>query len=389
MRWRGIWLAALGAGGALLAVISTRTLMGSETRNEGPVSWEQHRLGPVESRSVFWAGHSLMESKAETPSGPIDLLNMVGRLAEAAGYRYALGDHTLWGSPLSALWRGMPHSFTRDAGAMIAKREAFEREPGRYDTLVMTEVIPLRPPFGAEFGPYYARRFYCAVKRANPKARVYIYQTWVNLHASDPNGKYGPPHRFDWRQSMAEQRKAWELFADLARLPEQRAPGGWLARIGIHPSSDAGCAISDPIFMVPVGNAFVAIRNRIQAPAPGDDFFKPNGHRLSIGDLFSNAYVDWPSDWPIAAGASDAGQTERLAGLKLRDPSRPLDDIHPSAIGIYVAAVVHFATLYRRSPVGLPHPAVVSEGLARTIQCIAWQTVVADERTGVAGSPDC
>ncbi len=389
MRWIGISMATLGVGAALLAAAATRTDMGSETRRSASVDWEKHRLGPVQSRSVYWVGHSLMEAKAETPAGPIDLMTMVGRLAAAAGHGYELGDHTLWGSSLSALWRGRPHSYQRDAGVMVAKREAFEREPGGYDTLVMTEGIPLRPPFGAEFSPYYARRFYCTLKRANPAARVYIYQTWVHLHASDPNGKYGPPHRFDWRQKMAEQRKAWELLADLASSPAQRAPGGWLSRLGLHPTSDAGCATSDPIFMVPVGNAFVSIMDRVLAPLPGDDFVKPDGKPLSIGDLFSNAYIDWPAEWPVTAAAGDAELKERFAKLRLRDPSRPLDDIHPSAIGIYVSALVHFATLYRRSPVGLPHPEVVSDGLARTLQCIAWQTVVADERSGVTAPAQC
>lgn len=388
MRWRSISMAALGVGAALL-VAAARTDMGSDSGKVASVAWEQHRLGPVQSRSVYWVGHSLTEAKAETPSGPIDLMTTVGRLAAAAGHGYELGDHTLWGSSLSALWRGRPHSYQRDASVMVPRREAFERGSGRYDTLVMTEGIPLRPPFGAEFSPYYARRFYCTLKRANPAARVYVYQTWVHLHASDPNGRYGPPHRFDWRQKMVEQRKAWELLADLARSPEQRAPGGWLSRIGLHPQSDAGCAITDPIFMVPVGNAFVMIRDRLLAPLPGDDFVKPDGTRLSTGDLFANAYLDWPPDWPVSTGAGDAGQTERLASLRLRDPSRPVDDIHPGAIGIYVSALVHFATLFRRSPVGLPHPEVVSEGLARTLQCIAWQTVVADERSGVAAPAQC
>lgn len=392
MRWRiGMYMAGglIAAGGWLAATRTERMDMGRRTSGEPAVNWQQQKLGPVQSRHVFWVGHSLTEAKAQTPHGMIDLMTMVGRLAEARGLSYGMGDHTLWGSSISALWRGRPHSYPRDAGVMVAKREAFEREADRYDTIVLTEGIPLRPPFLAEFSPYYVRRFYCSVKQANPSARVYLYQTWVHLHGSDPQAKYGPPHKFDWRAAMTSQRAAWELLAELARVPVQRSPVGMLSKLGLYSTTDAGCSVSDPIFIVPVGNAFVAIADRLAAPRAGDEFAKPDGTRLSIGDLFSNAYVDWPADWPVAEGGGEVDYKARLAKLRLRDASRPADDIHPSAIGIYVSALVHFATVYRQSPVGLPNPGIVSGGLARTLQCIAWETVLGDERAGVAGAIDC
>ncbi len=351
--------------------------------------WAQHRQGPVESRSVYWVGHSLMEAKARVGDETIDLMSMVGKLAGSAALDYSMGDHTLWGSSLSALWRGRPHSYTRDASLMIEKRETFERDAGRYDTLVLTEGIPLGPTFEAEFSSYYVRRFFCAIKRANPAARVYLYQTWLHLHGSDRQGNYGPVDKFDWRGAMVAQRAEWELLSEMSSTPSVRAPGGWLSRLGISDTSDGGCKTDEPIFVIPVGNVLVALADRLAAPRPGDDFAKRGGDKLTIGDVFSNAYVDWPKEWPSNEKSDPAATRSRLAGLRRGDPSRPVDDIHPSAVGIYVSALVHFAVIYRRSPVGLPPPAFLPGGLAKTLQCIVWETVVTDAKAGVGGVAGC
>jgi hypothetical protein len=99
---------------------------------------------------------------------------------------------------------------------------------------------------------------------------------------------------------------------------------------------------------------------------------------MQLADLFANPYAERPE-----AGAAGA------PSWRLLDPSKPHDDIHPSALGIYVAALVHFATLYRQTPVGLPYPEFIGAPLARTLQCIAWDTVLADPRAGVAGQAQC
>jgi hypothetical protein len=71
-----------------------------------------------------------------------------------------------------------------------------------------------------------------------------------------------------------------------------------------------------------------------------------------------------------------------IAALTLRDPAAAPDDIHPSQVGVYFAALVHFATLYRRSPVGLPAFSEIGAALAGTLQSIAWEIVRNDARTG-------
>ena len=350
-------------------------------------SQNRERLGPKNDASVYWVGHSLVEVKVTNDWGEHSLMTVLQRLASSRGLGYRFGDHTLWGSPISALWRGRPHSYFRDASQMVAKREEFERTAGQYDTLVITEGLPLKPSLTVEYSSYYLRRFYCTLKQANPAARVYLYQTWVNFHANDTYSKFPPIHKFDWRAEMIAQRKIWEQLADEAARPEVRAPG-MLDRIGLGSKSDAGCSIEAPIFIVPVGQAMLALSDYLAKQETGDALRLPNGDVLTIGHVFGNTYVDWPQEWPLRDDTKDLDPAPILDKLKLRDPNRPIDDIHASALGVYFASLVHFATIYRQSPMGLPAPSAIGEDVAQLLQCVAWKTVVNDPRSGVLGNAD-
>lgn len=350
--------------------------------------WEAHKLGATRAQAVYWIGHSLMEARADTPDGPVDLLTLVGQFAEHRSLSYRAGDHTLWGSSLSAMWRGRPHSFDRDAAPLVEKRRAFEASAASWDSVVATEVLPLATSLRTEFSAYYLRRFYCSLKRANPRARVYVYESYVHFNGSDPHAGYGPPHKFDWRAHMHAQIPFWEELADAAASGSVRAPS-LLSRFGLASRSDGGCDDREPIFSVPVGRAMLRLAERLAAPRAGDDFLRPSGDRLQMADLYANPYVTWPSAWPTAEKLPATEVREVFAGLRARDPSKPLDDIHPSALGIYFTALVHFSTLYRQSPVGLPIPNYVGDGVGRTLQCIAWETVLSTPRAGVMGQFEC
>ena len=194
----------------VLACASNTVASETPTRMGSPVIAD---MKPKSGISVYWVGHSLVETKAQSEWGEITLMSLVGRFAQARGLGYRMGDHTLWGSPMSALWRGKPHGYTRDASSMVPKREQFEATAGQYDTLVLTEALPVHAALKGEYSSYYLRRFYCALKSANPSSRVYLYQTWVNLQGADPYSKFPPAHRFDWRAEMVAQRKDWEELA--------------------------------------------------------------------------------------------------------------------------------------------------------------------------------
>lgn len=71
-----------------------------------------------------------------------------------------------------------------------------------------------------------------------------------------------------------------------------------------------------------------------------------------------------------------------------------IDTIHLNDLGAYLIALTHYAVLYGRSPVGLPHALNRADGsparapapeTARLMQETVWQVVTADPRSGVAG----
>lgn len=73
-----------------------------------------------------------------------------------------------------------------------------------------------------------------------------------------------------------------------------------------------------------------------------------------------------------------------------------LDTIHLNDLGNYLVATVHFAVLYRQTPVGLPirvnngrgEPARgITPEAARLIQRVTWEVVSGDMRTGVPRDP--
>ncbi len=374
---------------------SQRLLVGAAVLSAAlATSWEDSvaeqqraRANGLGSISVYWIGHSIINTKAQTDEGTIDLMSLVGSFAKARGLGYTMGDHTFSGIPLSAQWRGRPHSYDRDASEMVSKREAFERDAAHYDTVVLTEALPLQASLKNEYSTYYLRKFYCTIKNANPSARVFLYESWINLHGSDPYAGYPPMHEFDWRAEMVAQRARWEALADGALQPQVPQPS-WRARLGLKSMTNGGCAPKEPIQIVPVGQALIVLHDRLANPRPGDRFERPDGRRLKISDLVENPYVNWPETWPTRDAKAEDVEAQRQA-LVLRDPTRPLDDIHPTATGIYLSALVHFATLYGQTPVGLPAPSFLGKPLAETLQCIAWETVVSTARSGVEGDARC
>lgn len=349
--------------------LQSASLAGAEA-----VDWQKERAGPKSSATILWIGHSLIEHKAASAEGPVQLMSLVQTLAQARGLGYDMTDHTLWGAPLSGLWEGKAYREDRDMLEMRVKREAIEAQAARYDTVVATERIQIHWSMKLQFAPLYLRRFYCAVKLRNPSARVYVYETWPHFQGSHI-ANADERSRFRWRDQARTERKDWDRLADAARVPSVASPG-WLSRFGWHAKSDGGCTISDPIFTIPVGSAFVALAERLDRPGPLDHFERPDGRLFVLNDLVANPDSTWR-------------EGERAQAVSLRDPAQPLDDIHLSAEGIYLAALVHFATIYRQSPVGLPAPASLGPDLGKTLQCLAWDVVLSEPRTGVAGEKDC
>jgi hypothetical protein len=87
-----------------------------------------------------------------------------------------------------------------------------------------------------------------------------------------------------------------------------------------------------------------------------------------------------------------------VPGLASRDDLFAKDDavvdtIHLSDVGNYIIALTHYAVLYQRSPVGLPHDLTLADGspmapmsqeTARALQEVVWQVVSGYPFTGIA-----
>ncbi len=335
----------------------------------------QH-LGPTNGQSVYWVGHSLMQECVAVAEQKISLFNLMRSFAESRQFTYKMYDHTLYGAPLSLQWRGKPHSFSRTAPEMDATRADFPREAAHFDTFVLTEVVPVKNVIQLEFSAYYLQQFYDTIFSVNTNARVYIYESWDYLHGT---GASLTPDEFDWGAAMTEQRALWERISDEASYGVAVTPSiSDQLMTFIRPKR----AQKDrsPIFIVPVGQVFKRLYDMLCDEEKGQNITLVNGRLLRFSDLFSNPYTNWLE----AKAKSHTDKTlDASSSLTLKDPSKALDDIHPSAIGIYIVALVHFATLYRASPVGLPTIALIGEEVAERLQRIVWDIVCADPRAGV------
>lgn len=90
-----------------------------------------------------------------------------------------------------------------------------------------------------------------------------------------------------------------------------------------------------------------------------------------------------------AGGLDSISRREDLFG---RDPDGGQDPIHFSDLGAYVTALTHYAVIYQKPPMGLPHELLLRDGSparafsasdAEKIQQIVWQVVTSLPRTGV------
>lgn len=142
-------------------------------------------------------------------------------------------------------------------------------------------------------------------------------------------------------------------------------PEGWLARIDrdsatywegeILRRALAADGMERPIRVIPAGPVFARFVREAAARGGVDGVARPE-------DLF--------------ARTEDGGQ----------------DTIHVNDLGAYLAALTHYAVLYRRSPVGLPAELLRADGTdavapgpeaARLMQEVVWEVVSAHPRTGV------
>jgi hypothetical protein len=165
----------------------------------------------------------------------------------------------------------------------------------------------------------------------NPNIRVTIQEFWLPYDVYDLNYQRKRPEAVDRNSRTVEQLRA--------------IPAEYFKSMDEHAAALNGKFGKQVVFIVPVGQAVVALREKIIAgQAPG---------LKQQNDLFSDA---------------------------IGHATPPLQAL---------TAYCHFAVIYRRSPVGLPRPAALaknatwSDDLNRLLQELAWEAVCAHPLAGV------
>lgn len=119
---------------------------------------------------------------------------------------------------------------------------------------------------------------------------------------------------------------------------------------------------------------------------------------LAHGDTGGPVYII-PAGQVMARFVRRLEEKGGLPGLRSREDlfarnaDGTRDNIHVNDLGNYLVALTHYATLYHRSPVGLPHRLKRADGTdavapdeetARLMQEIVWEVVTSYPKTGVA-----
>lgn len=267
---------------------------------------------PERIDAIFHLGHSLV--------GP----DMPAMLAQLGGHAYA--SQVGWGTTLKQHWNdgaAVP-GYELHAGGMDAVSAKEALASGRFDVLVLTEMVEIRDAIRWHDSPVWLAEWVRTARQTNPTLRVYLYETW---------------HRLDDEAGWLER-----VEADL--------PEHWLGRILAPAEAREG---TGDIYLIPGGQAMAAVARAAE-----------DGRLPGIASR------------------------EELFG---RDEQGALDPIHINDLGAYVVALTHWAVIWQRSPVGLPHRLKRADGsdadsfgdeAAREVQAIVRDTVARIAYTGVA-----
>lgn len=266
----------------------------------------------AQDRNPFYIGHSLVNH---------DMPIMVQALATDAGKTAYYDKQIIIGSPLQ-------YNYNNPNSAQgIPYTTAFP--DGNFNTLIITEAIPLQNHLSYSDTFLYANNFYSYAKNNNNDVpiRFYIYETWHCKNSGIPQSGLPTGCEYD---TTTNSNMLWHprLQADFPL---------WTGIVNEVRNQNSN---EDEIWLVPAGQAFYNLTNQI------------NDGNLSgitnFTDLFS-------------------------------------DDIHLNNLGNYFVACVMYATLYRQSPVGLttninnqwdtPFTDMPTPAQALVMQQVAWSTV--------------
>lgn len=304
---------------ALLLLMSACGLQKSLTPEALATLYATPLSPPDKPLRVFHLGHSLVNR---------DMPAMLQQLAtEGHDYRSQLG----WGATLKSHWEpDVPINGFEHENAHPKYEDARRAvRSGKFDVLVVTEMVEIRAAIKYYDSPEYLRRWAREARTANPNTRVYLYETWHPLDS--PEG---------WLERLdRDLPKYWE--------------GELLAKSMAHGDT------LGPVYVIPAGQVLAQLARRIQQQGgiPGlasrESLFarKPDGtlDQIHLNDVGN--YLVALTHYAVLYHRNPAGLPHRLKRADGTDADAP------------------------------------SEQAARVMQELVWKVVTSYPKTGVAQQP--
>ena len=277
---------------------------------------------PVPPERIFISGHSLVDQPL-----PSNLAAIAASLGTPVQWnrQYMVGSslRARARGPLAAAqtttWEGYRQGDNRDGSGMDVLAEL--RAPktvtgGAYDSLLITEQHGLLGTLLWNDSVRYLRHHHDRFIAANAKGRTWFYESWLSLD-----------DKADPRRWIAYERAASPIWQCLAT------------------------------------------RVNVSLAAEG------RGDRIE----------------PLAAGAALAGLIERatqgagLPGITVPGTRATVDrivadQVHLTALGAYYMALVTYATMFDRSPLGAWSPGGIDAEAVKSLQTLAWDLVQAERK---------
>ncbi len=160
---------AFGLGRRLLAVPAPLTPAERAARYTQPLPQPQSGL------RVYHLGHSLKGQ---------DIPAFITQLAQAAGFEgHGYNSQLGWGASLRDHWQG-PEALAgfddmNRAPAWAEPRAALQS--GRYDALVLTEMVELKDAIRWHDSSQHLARWAALARAARPDIRIFLYESWHDL----------------------------------------------------------------------------------------------------------------------------------------------------------------------------------------------------------------
>lgn len=268
----------------LLSALLAATLAGCRQSPRAVISEAEARalydaptVRPSGPLSVFHLGHSLVGR------------NMPAMVAQLAGHGHVFHSQLGWGTSLKNHWDGEINGFEVENNHDAARPATPALQNGRYDAVVLTEMVDIRSAVRYHDSATYMHRWASLAREGNPEVRLYFYESWPNT--DDAEG---------WFERVENDLgRHWE---DEILIPAVRAS-------------------ATPIYMIPGGQALAAsiaavlARGSVDGVSTLDQFFEvaadgDGADTIHVNDIGS--YVIALTHYAVLYGSDPRGLPHQL-----------------------------------------------------------------------------